>query len=477
MGRIISEVMSKREFFSLLPQVDEILNEEEIKGLLTKYPRTIVLESIRESIDFYRNIIVKTDEDDLKDFVLNNELIIHRTEKNCIKKYSLSLKRVINATGTVLHTNLGRSLLSDKIKEEIWEAASRYSNLEYNIDKGSRGSRYVHLTDMIKRLTGAEDVLVVNNNAAAVLLTLSTMAKDGEAIVSRGELVEVGGSFRIPSIMALSGANLIEVGATNKTHLSDYEDSITDSTKVLMKVHTSNYKIMGFVESVSNEDLVSLGKKYDLPVIEDLGSGVFIDLSKYNLSYEPTVMDSINQGVDVVTFSGDKMLGGPQAGIIVGKKKYIEKMKKNQLTRALRVDKLTISALEATLRLYLNEEDALKQIPTLRMLTYTIDEIEKKAIDLRDMINKNSIDAIVDIEDGISQVGGGSMPIEKLPTKVVTIRPNNISITSLEQEMRLGQYHVIARVYDDKYVLDPRTIFKEEFEYISDELLRIINGN
>lgn len=469
--------MSKREFFSLLPQVDEILKEEKIKGLLTQYPRAIVLESIRESIDFYRNVIVKTDEDDLKDFVLNNELIIHRTEKNCIKKYSLSLKRVINATGTVLHTNLGRSLLSDKIKEEIWEAASRYSNLEYNIDKGSRGSRYVHLTDMIKRLTGAEDVLVVNNNAAAVFLTLSTMAKDGEAIVSRGELVEVGGSFRIPSIMALSGANLIEVGATNKTHLSDYEDSITDSTMVLMKVHTSNYKIMGFVESVSNEDLVSLGKKYDLPVIEDLGSGVFIDLSKYNLSYEPTVMDSINQGVDIVTFSGDKMLGGPQAGIIVGKKKYIEKMKKNQLTRALRVDKLTISALEATLRLYLNEDDALKQIPTLRMLTYTIDEIEKKAIHLRDMITKNSIDAVVDIEDGFSQVGGGSMPIEKLPTKVVTIIPNNTSLTSLEQEMRLGQYHVIARVYDDKYVLDPRTIFEEEFEYISDELLRIINGN
>lgn len=301
------------------------------------------------------------------------------------------------------------------------------------MDNGERGSRYSHLTSTIKRLTGAEDVLVVNNNAAAVLLVLSTMAKGGEAIVSRGELVEVGGSFRIPSIMALSGAELVEVGSTNKTHLKDYKEAITEDTNVLMKVHTSNYRIMGFTESVSIEELVNLGKKYKLPVIEDLGSGVFIDLSKYGLSYEPTVLDSIRQGADVVTFSGDKMLGGPQAGIIVGKKEYIEKMKKNQLTRALRVDKLTICALEATLRMYLDETKAIENIPTLKMLTYKIEELEVKANKLFEKITALNLNANINIEDGFSQVGGGSMPLETISTKVISITPEHMNVSSLEK--------------------------------------------
>ena len=328
--------MNKKELFKMLPSVDEVLSQKEIEELIEKYPRSIVLESIREVIDINRKTIVaiKTEEEAEK-FSLTMEKVIEETEKKARDNYALSLKKVINGTGTVLHTNLGRSLISEKIKDEIWTAASRYSNLEYDLEKGERGSRYVHLTDMIKRLTGAEDVLVVNNNAAAVMLVLSTMAKGGEAIVSRGELVEVGGSFRIPSVMALSGADLVEIGATNKTHLKDYEEAITENTRALMKVHTSNYRIMGFTESISVAELVELGKKYDLPVIEDLGSGVFIDLSKYGLEYEPTVLDSIHRGADIVTFSGDKMLGGAQAGIIVGKKKYISAMKKNQLTRAL----------------------------------------------------------------------------------------------------------------------------------------------
>ena len=335
--------MNKKELFKMLPSVDEVLSQKEIEELIEKYPRSIVLESIREVIDINRKTIVaiKTEEEAEK-FSLTMEKVIEETEKKARDNYALSLKKVINGTGTVLHTNLGRSLISEKIKDEIWTAASRYSNLEYDLEKGERGSRYVHLTDMIKRLTGAEDVLVVNNNAAAVMLVLSTMAKGGEAIVSRGELVEVGGSFRIPSVMALSGADLVEIGATNKTHLKDYEEAITENTRALMKVHTSNYRIMGFTESISVAELVELGKKYDLPVIEDLGSGVFIDLSKYGLEYEPTVLDSIHRGADIVTFSGDKMLGGAQAGIIVGKKKYISAMKKNQLTRALRVDKLSL---------------------------------------------------------------------------------------------------------------------------------------
>ena len=323
---------------------------------------------------------------------------------------------------------------------------------------------------MIKRLTGAEDVLVVNNNAAAVMLVLSTMAKGGEAIVSRGELVEVGGSFRIPSVMALSGADLVEIGATNKTHLKDYEEAITENTRALMKVHTSNYRIMGFTESISVAELVELGKKYDLPVIEDLGSGVFIDLSKYGLEYEPTVLDSIHRGADIVTFSGDKMLGGAQAGIIVGKKKYISAMKKNQLTRALRVDKLTICALEATLRMYLDEEEAVKNIPTLRMITMPMEELERKANLLYAEIEKLNLDADVHIEECLSQVGGGSMPLETMKSRGIAITPNNMNVSTLERKLRLSDSHIIARVYDNKYVLDVRTIFEDEFADVANEL-------
>ena len=468
--------MNKRELFAQLPSVDEMLNQKKIIDALNSYPRSILLEAIRESIDEKRRAIVDLKQSDFDKFEISIDKIAQSTMNKCNLKYSLSLKKVINATGTVLHTNLGRSLLSESIKDDLWESASRYSNLEYNIEKGQRGSRYTHLTDTIKRLTGAEDVLVVNNNAAAVLLVLSTMAKGGEAIVSRGELVEVGGSFRIPSIMALSGADLVEVGSTNKTHLKDYEEAINENTKVLMKVHTSNYRILGFTESVDVDKLCELGEKHDIPVIEDLGSGVFVDVSKYGLSYEPTVLDSIRKGADIVTFSGDKMLGGPQAGIIVGKKEYIEKMKKNQLTRALRVDKLTICALEATLRMYLDEEKAKEEIPTLKMLTYSIKELEEKANNLYSKIEYLNNYADIKIEDGLSQVGGGSMPTETMESKVITIIPKNINVSTLENRLRLSDAHIIARVYDDKYVLDVRTIFEDEFEVVKTELEKALIG-
>ena len=468
-------VLSKRELFAMLPSVDEVLSDNRIVEIINEYPRSLVLESVREVIDLKRQFILRLKEDASNSVTIEFGEIIESAIERVKLNYSLSLKKVINATGTVIHTNLGRSLLSEDIKDELSCAASRYSNLEYDLDNGERGSRYSHLTSTIKRLTGAEDVLVVNNNAAAVLLVLSTMAKGGEAIVSRGELVEVGGSFRIPSIMALSGAELVEVGSTNKTHLKDYKEAITEDTNVLMKVHTSNYRIMGFTESVSIEELVNLGKKYKLPVIEDLGSGVFIDLSKYGLSYEPTVLDSIRQGADVVTFSGDKMLGGPQAGIIVGKKEYIEKMKKNQLTRALRVDKLTICALEATLRMYLDETKAIENIPTLKMLTYKIEELEVKANKLFEKITALNLNANINIEDGFSQVGGGSMPLETISTKVISITPEHMNVSSLEKKLRLSEAHIIARVYDNKYVLDVRTIFDDEFDVIVEELRKAFN--
>lgn len=474
----MDEIRSKRDLFAKLPSIDDLLNNSRIFQLCEELPRNLVLESIREVVDSYRKKIVAIDDSELNSLKFFEEDIIRESIDKSNLKYELSLKTVVNATGIVVHTNLGRSLLSNNIKEELWSRASRYSNLEYDIDEGKRGSRYTHLTDMIKKITGAEDVLVVNNNAAAVLLILSTMAKGGEAIVSRGELVEVGGAFRIPSIMELSGADLVEVGSTNKTHYTDYEDAITENTKVLMKVHTSNYRIVGFSEEVTLDEMRKLGDKYDIPVVEDLGSGVFIDLSKYNMTYEPTVFDSINKGVDVVSFSGDKMLGGPQAGIIVGKKKYIEKMKKNQLTRALRVDKMTIAALEATLRFYLDEEKAIKNIPTLRMLTYTKEELIEKANQLYDVIEnklgyKNDY-AELYVEECKGRVGGGSMPTEELDSMAVILKPSKISINTLEEKLRLGRLHIIARVYDDKYVLDVRTIFRDQFEEVANEIVRVL---
>ncbi len=462
--------MDKKELFRKLPSVDEVLSKDEIKNTLNFYPRSIVLETIREVIELNRRKIINSN----KYLDINIESIVNDVIYKVKLKYSLSLKKVINGTGIVIHTNLGRSLVSEQIKDDLFSIATRYSNLEYDIENGERGSRYTHLTDIIKRLTGAEDVLVVNNNASAVLLSLNTLAKEKEVIVSRGELVEVGGSFRIPSIMELSGAKLNEVGSTNKTHLKDYEESINENTGAIMKVHTSNYKILGFTESVEVDKLSNLSKKYNVPLIEDLGSGVFIDLSKYGLSYEPTVLDSLKNGVDIVTFSGDKLLGGVQAGIIVGKKEYIQKMKKNQLTRALRVDKLTICALEATLRMYLYEENAIKNIPTLRMLTYSIQELEKKAVGLYDKI-KDLKDFDIKISDSKSQVGGGSMPLEFIDSKVIEIIPKKISVSSLEKKLRLSKSHIIGRIKDEKYILDVRTIFEDEFDLIYEELKRCLS--
>lgn len=462
--------MDKKELFRKLPSVDEVLSKDEIKNTLSFYPRSIVLETIREVIELNRRKIINSD----KYLDINIESIINNVIDKVKLKYSLSLKKVINGTGIVIHTNLGRSLVSEQIKDDLFSIATRYSNLEYDIENGERGSRYTHLTDIIKRLTGAEDVLVVNNNASAVLLSLNTLAKEKEVIVSRGELVEVGGSFRIPSIMELSGAKLNEVGSTNKTHLKDYEESINENTGAIMKVHTSNYKILGFTESVEVDKLSNLSKKYNVPLIEDLGSGVFIDLSKYGLSYEPTVLDSLKNGADIVTFSGDKLLGGVQAGIIVGKKEYIQKMKKNQLTRALRVDKLTICALEVTLRMYLDEENAIKNIPTLRMLTYSIQELEKKAVGLYDKI-KDLKDFDIKISDSKSQVGGGSMPLEFIDSKVIEIIPKKISVSSLEKKLRLSKSHIIGRIKDEKYILDVRTIFEDEFDLIYEELKRCLS--
>ena len=316
--------------------------------------------------------------------------------------------------------------------------------------------------------------MAVNNNAAAVMLVLSSMAAEREVIVSRGELVEVGGKFRIPDVMKSSNAHLVEIGTTNKTHLEDYEDAISENTGAFLKVHTSNFKILGFTESVSIEELCKLGREKDIPVIEDIGSGVLIDLSKYGLEYEPTVQDSIKAGVDVVSFSGDKLLGGPQAGIIVGKKKYIDKMKKNPLTRAFRIDKFTATILEMIFHEYLNEEDAIKNIPVLSLITKDLKEIEKNANALFNKIENLENVADINVEDTFSQIGGGSLPAERIKSKSVTIMPKNISTQFLEAKLRAGKNPVVGRISGEKLILDMRTVLEDEIDILAQKLIDIL---
>ena len=347
---------------------------------------------------------------------------------------------------------------------------SGYSNLEYNLEAGARGERYSHFEKLLCKLTGAEAAMAVNNNAAAVMLILSSMAKGGEVVVSRGELVEIGGKFRIPDVMEQSGASLVEVGTTNKTHYSDYEEAITEETKALLKVHTSNYRIVGFTETVTIDELIPIAQEHDIPIIEDLGSGVLIDLSKYGLTYEPTVQDSIRKGADVVCFSGDKLLGGPQAGIIIGKKKYIDQMKKNQLTRALRIDKFTAAALELVLQEYLSEEKAIQNLPVLRMITESKEDVEKRARSLKRILQNAHLAATIGMEPCESQIGGGSLPLERIPSMAVTIKPENISVPKLEEEMRHLSMPIIPRTANDTIYLDVRTIESCYFKKIAEML-------
>ena len=451
--------MSKH-LLSQIPAINKILLLDEIKELMNTYTEVAIKSAIKQYIE------------EIKQAILNEELsevpslskIVGEVARIVEKEDKNSLRRVINATGTILHTNLGRSLLSEKIKENIESVAFNYSNLEFDIDNKKRGSRYVHLIDIIKKLTGAEDVLVVNNNAAAVLLTLNTLVKDQEIIVSRGELVEIGGAFRIPEIIKLSGGVPVEVGTTNKTHLKDYENAISEETGALLKVHTSNYKILGFTESVSNEEISYLARENELVSINDLGSGQFIDFSRFGLPYEPTVKEILDSGIDIVTFSGDKLLGGPQAGIIVGKKKYIEKMKKNQLTRALRVDKMTLASLEATLKLYLDEKDALEHIPTLHMISLSKERLFGKADVLKTKLS--SLDFDIRIEEDKAEVGGGSYPASYLESVAVKLTHRKLHATEIERKLLEVEIPIITRIKDNSIILDMRTLRTREFDIV-----------
>lgn len=463
----------KKELLKSLPGVDHIFTQIQKNMISNNIPRTVIIDSIRTCIEKIRLSILKN-HNTLSSKDLDDSTIIYKVNTLIAKTLALNLKKTINATGVILHTNLGRSVLPEEVLKNITAVSSGYSNLELNLSTGKRGLRYSCVDDILCKLSGAEAAMVVNNNAAAVLLCLETIAKDKQVIVSRGEMVEIGGSFRIPDVMVKSGCILKEIGTTNRTHVKDYENAITDNTGLLLKVHTSNYSIVGFSSSVSLNELHSMGLKHKIPVMEDLGSGTFIDFSKYGLTKEPTISESIAAGADIVTFSGDKLLGGPQAGIIIGKKKIIDKIKENPLTRALRIDKITLSALEATLNLYRDEKKAIRSIPTLKMLLSPFSEIEKKAEMLNNLIsNIKSTKLSATLLAKNSKAGGGSMPLLKLQSKCIGLKSDTLSTRKIEKFMRANNPPVIGRIEDNLFIIDLRTVKEKEIPIIAKAVKQI----
>jgi len=464
-----------KELLRQLPSVDELLKHDRIRHLLETHPRVLVLEAIRKALDSRRKSILESAGKSGQDREIPVSGIVSHAEEILARLMEPSLRPLINATGVVVHTNLGRSILSEAAIERIIAVNRSYSNLEYDISAGERGKRHTHIEGILSRLTGSEAATAVNNNAAAVLLCLNTLARGKEVIVSRGELVEIGGSFRVPEVMERSGAILREVGATNKTHLKDYEKAINENTGLLLKVHTSNYKIVGFTKEVTPAELAGLGKKKNIPVMWDLGSGSLLDLASYGIGDEPTVRQAMDAGVDVLTFSGDKLLGGPQAGMILGGKKHLDAIRSNPLARALRIDKMTLAALEATLGQYLDMEKATRDIPTLWMLTQPLAEVQRKADLLAAGINGLSMPGLaVSIHDDLSQTGGGALPTGKLPTRVVAVSHKTLSANEMESRLRLGSPAVITRIKEGMVLFDPRTLNDSEIGKIVESMGKIL---
>jgi len=466
----------QKELLKGLPKIDEMMLLLEKREDIAAMPRELVKEACRSVVEALRGRI-------LTDKRKGGELRLPTPEAAAAQAAQIltgfgqyHLRRVINATGVILHTNLGRAPLCREALERVNEVARGYSNLEYDLDKGERGLRYDHVRRLLCALTGAEEALVVNNNAAAVLLVLNSLAEGKEAIVSRGELIEIGGEFRIPDVMEKSGARLKEVGTTNRTRLADYQRAVGPETGLILKVHTSNFRIMGFTEEADLLPLVALGKKHGLPVMDDLGSGCLIELDRYGLVREPTVRDVLFTGVDVVTFSGDKLLGGPQAGIILGKKKILETIRKNPLNRALRIDKLTLAALEATLAKYLRPDQALADIRVLRALTEPQAAVKARARRLAALLRRTLPEGVIlSLMDGVSMAGGGSLPTQEIPTVLIGIRADRLSAAALEQGLRRWKTPIIVRVADDQVLLDPRTLAPEEYGEIRDAFRALLS--
>jgi len=457
-----------QSYLRQLPAVEKLLQSDELAEIQDQYPRAVLVKEIQDTIEEKRTIIRQAaSEAQLQNLDFSAGNIAREVIQRVKEKTALNLRPVLNATGVLLHTNLGRAPLPGSAIEAIQQVGASFSNLELSLKTGKRSSRFEHIEDLICQVTGAEAAMVVNNNAGAVFLALNTLAAGKEVVVSRGELVEIGGSFRIPEVMAKSGARLVEVGTTNKCYPRDYRAAVGQETALLLKVHTSNYKIMGFTATVPLNSLVKLSREYPLPVMEDLGSGVLVDLSRYGLPHEPTVQESVASGVDVVTFSGDKLLGGPQAGIIVGRKRYLDEIKNNQLARALRVDKFALAGLEATLRLYLDEEKALEEVPILRMLTLTQEELQKRAERLLEKLAPlfNGDDQL-GLQKDKARVGGGSLPLVSLPSCQIFVEPAQVNAGALAAKLRRADPPVIARVQKNRVLFDLRSLLENEDELL-----------
>lgn len=441
-----------------IPAVDRLLKHGRCEALLSRYNRDYVTQKCREVLEQLRSEI--RGNTGFSPGAIEDAAVIARVEAAIRADSVPGHAHVVNASGTILHTNLGRALLPQEAIDAVTAVAGYPVNLEYDLAAGKRGRREEVIQRLLVELTGAEAATVVNNNAAAVLLGLNTFAQGREVIVSRGELIEIGGAFRIPEVMAKSGATLREVGSTNRTHPGDYENAIDDRTALLLKVHTSNYKVVGFTAEVTLNELVAIGKKHNVPVMEDLGSGALIDLSRYGLPKEPIVAERIRAGVDVVTFSGDKILGGPQAGLMVGRREWIERINKNHLQRALRCGKLTLAALEATLRLYRQSPDITRAIPTLRVFTRSLDEIREFGETVLPRLQAALGEGFrLMLEESTSQIGSGALPTEELPTIVIAIENKNLGVTRIAESFRLANPPIIGRIKDDRFLLDLRTIF------------------
>ena len=457
----------QKQYLKQLPKIDEILAVLEKRGVLERAPRDIAVGACRALVGELREEILRGKAGGKPLALPTLEEAADRIVRGIEALHRNSLRRVVNATGIILHTNLGRAPLCREAIDHVVDVSVGYSNLEYDLRKGKRGLRYDHISKILCDLTGAEDALVVNNNAAAVLLVLNTLAQGREAVVSRGELIEIGGEFRIPEVMEKSGSVLREVGTTNRTHLIDYERAIGDKTGLLLKVHTSNFLILGFTEEVPLSDLVALGRKRGIPVMDDLGSGCFVDTAKFGMHREPTVQETLRTGVDVVTFSGDKLLGGPQTGIILGRRDVLERVKKNPLNRALRIDKMTLAALEATLRLYLNEGEALSKIRSLRALTEPLAEVEKRARKLLRLLRKEKIEGItLALRKGSAMAGGGSLPTQEIPTVLISLRSSAMTASRVEEKLRRWETPIITRIAEEEVLFDLRTIDPGEFDVI-----------
>jgi L-seryl-tRNA(Sec) selenium transferase (EC 2.9.1.1) len=466
----------REELLRNLPKIDEIMLVLGREGIFEKVPRDVALSICRSIVSDIRKLILTAREPDMDIQIPSTDEVADAVVEKIGNLREHSLRRVVNATGVILHTNLGRAPLCKDALERIIEVSCGYSNLEFDLDTGKRGLRYDHVKGILCELSGAGDALVVNNNAAAVLLVLNTMASGKEVIVSRGELIEIGGEFRIPEIMEKSGARLREVGTTNRTHLPDYEKAIGADTGLILKVHTSNFKVVGFAGEVGLSSLVELGKKHCIPVMNDLGSGCFVELDRYGLAREPLVKDMALTGVDVVTFSGDKLLGGPQAGIILGDRDTLRKVKANPLNRAFRIDKLTLIALEATMKQYLNTGDAVTNIRSLRALTEPLSDVEKRAEKILTILKKMHVAGLtLALKKGFSMAGGGSLPMEKIPTILLSIRSSLISASRIEESLRQCMVPIVARISEDEVLFDLRTIEEEEFRFIKEGLQHVFD--